>query len=57
MRELLTRHIRSEVNPADLLTKMITEQMRNHLLPLVLYDIYDENTKHMASELANLFYG
>ena len=32
MKESLTEHIRSENNPADLLTKVITRQKRKHLV-------------------------
>ena len=41
----LTGHIRSEGNPADLLTNMVTGQKRRYLVSLVLYDIYDGDTK------------
>ena len=44
MGESLTGHIRSEDNPADLLNKVVTGQMRRHLASLVLYDIYDGDT-------------
>ena len=46
MGESLTGYIRSEDNPADLLikadllTKVITGQKRNHFVSSVLYDIY-----------------
>ena len=44
MKESLTEHIRSEDNPADLLTKVITGQKKKHLVSLVLYVMYDEDT-------------
>ena len=44
MRESLTGHIRSEDNPSDLLTKVVTGHKRKHLVSLVLYGIYDEDT-------------
>ena len=40
IRESLTGHIRSEDNPADLLTKVVTSYERKHFVLLVLYDIY-----------------
>ena len=40
IRESLTGHIRSEDNPADLLTKVVTSYERKHFVSLVLYDIY-----------------
>ena len=43
MRESLAGHIRSEDNPANLLTKVVIEQTRKHLMPLVLYNICDED--------------
>ena len=44
MREMVTGHIRSELNPADLATKVIPGgQKRNFLLSLVLHDIADYN--------------
>ena len=44
MGETLTRHIRLEDNPADLLTKEVTGHMRKHHSSLVLYEIYDGYT-------------
>ena len=44
MGESLTGHIRSDDNPADLLTKIDTGQKLKHFVSLVLYDIYDEDT-------------
>ena len=44
MRESLTGHMRSEDNPVDLQTEVVTGQKRKHLVSLVLYDIYDEDT-------------
>ena len=44
MGEMMTGHIRSEVNPADIATKVIAGgQKRNFLLSLVLHDIADYN--------------
>ena len=43
MEELLMRHVRSEDNPADSLTKIVTGHKQKHLLSLVLYHINDEN--------------
>ena len=45
MGELLTGHVRSEDNPADICTKVIPGGMkRNQLLSQILYDLadYDE---------------
>ena len=42
MVETSTWHIRSEDNPADFLTN--TRHKHRHLVSLVLYDIYDEDT-------------
>ena len=44
MGETLKGHIRSEDNTADLLTKVVTGCKHKHLVSLVLYDIYDEDT-------------
>ena len=44
MRESWARHIRSEDDPANLLTKVVTRQKSKHLVSLVLYDIYDVDT-------------
>ena len=44
MEETLTGHIRSENNPVDLLTKIITGHKHLHLVSLVLYDIYNGDT-------------
>ena len=44
MGETLTGHTRSEVNPADLLTKIVTGNKHRHLVSLVLYDFYDGDT-------------
>ena len=41
MGETLTGCIRSEDNPADLLTKIVIGYKHRHLVSLVLYDIYD----------------
>ena len=41
MGESLTWHLRSENNPADVLTKVVTGQKRRHLVSLVLYNIFD----------------
>ena len=41
MKESLTGHIRSENNPADLLTKVVTGQWRKDLVSLEFYDMYD----------------
>ena len=46
MRESLTGHIRSEVNPADLLTKGVTGQKRKHLVSSALYETYIRNTNN-----------
>ena len=48
-KELLTGHIRSDDDPAALLTKVIMRQKRWHLVSLMLYDIYDEDTKQLAT--------
>ena len=45
MGESLTQQIRSEDNPAALLTKVVTRQQSNHVVSLGLYDIYDMDTK------------
>ena len=37
-------HVRSEDNPSDLLTKVVTGHKRKHLVPLVLYGINDGDT-------------
>ena len=44
MGETLTRHIRSENNPADILTKIVIGHNCKHLVSLVLYDIHDGDT-------------
>ena len=44
IRESLTGHIRSEDNPADMLTKVFIRQKRKHLVSLVSYDMYGEDT-------------
>ena len=44
MGESLRGRLRSDNNQADLLTKVVTGQKRIHLLSLVLYYKYDENT-------------
>ena len=41
MGETLTGHIKSEENPADLLTKIVNGNKCRHLVSLVPYDIYD----------------
>ena len=42
MGEMITGHIRSADNPADIATKMIGGgQKRNHLVSKVLYDLAD----------------
>ena len=41
MRETSKRHIRSENNPVDILTKIVNGHNCKHLVSLVLYDIYD----------------
>ena len=43
MGETLTGHIKSEDNQADLLTNMVAGHKFNHIVSLVLYDIYDED--------------
>ena len=44
MRESLKGHVRSADSPADLTTKIVTWQKRQHLVSLVLHGIYDEDT-------------
>ena len=44
MGETMTGHIRSEDNPADLLTEIATGNKHRHLVSLVLYDNYDRDT-------------
>ena len=44
MRETLTGHTRSENNPVDLLTKIVTGHKCKHLVSLLLYDIYGGDT-------------
>ena len=39
--ETLAGDIRSEGNPADLLTKVVTGHKCKHLMSFILYDIYD----------------
>ena len=60
MGESLTKHMRSEDNPDDLLTKVVTGQKRKHLVSLVLYAIYDGDTYQRARNsfplLAKLFH-
>ena len=41
MGESLTAHIRSEDNPADLMTKLLFGQKRRSCVDQILYDIYD----------------
>ena len=41
MEKTLTGHIRSDDDPMDLLTKVVTGHKHKHLVSLVLYDIYD----------------
>ena len=52
VRESLTGHIRLEDNPANLPTKVITTQKRWHLVTLVLYGIYDEDTSQSTSSIS-----
>ena len=44
MGKTVTGHLRSEDNPADLLTMLVNRQKRRHLASLVLYDIYEKDT-------------
>ena len=44
MGETLTGHTRSDDNPVDLLTKVVSGHKHKHLVSLVLYDIYDVDT-------------
>eukprot|EP00985_Skeletonema_marinoi_P032299 scaffold39098_cov128-Skeletonema_marinoi.AAC.3 len=41
MDECRTCHIRTEDNPADLLTKVLFDSKRRRLVRKILYDIYD----------------
>ena len=41
MGERLTGHVRSEDNPVDLLTKVVTGHKCKHLVSVLLYEIYD----------------
>ena len=50
MGESLAGHIRSEDNPADLLTKVVIGHKGKHLVSLVLYDMYDGNTYQWGSK-------
>ena len=44
MGETLTEHIRSEDNPANLLTKMVSGQKSKYLVSSMLSDIYEGDT-------------
>ena len=48
--ESLTGHIRSEENPDELCTKVVTGHKRTHLVLLILYDIFDEDTYQCVSK-------
>ena len=48
MKESLTGYEGSEDNPSDLLTKVINGKKKKHLVSLVLYDKYDEDTQRSA---------
>ena len=42
MEELLTGHVKTDENPADLLTKVVgAAQKRKNLVEMYLYDIHD----------------
>ena len=43
MNEMLTGHIRSEENVADLATKVLYGSKRKYLVGNLLYDIYDDD--------------
>ena len=45
--ESLKGHARSEGNPADLLTKVVTEKMRIYLVALLLYHIFDVESSNL----------
>ena len=51
VRESLTVHIRSEGNPADLLTKVGTGQKRHYLILFTLYYIFNGDTQQWAKIL------
>ena len=43
MGEILTGHVRSEDNPADIATKLFPAGMKcDHLVSLILYDLADD---------------
>ena len=44
MGESLMGYIRSEDNASGLLTEVVAEQKRKHLVSIVLYDMYDVET-------------
>ena len=61
MGESLTGQLRSEYNPADLLTKMVTSHKRKLFVSLILYDIYMMSIHNnwqvsSFSDLAKLFH-
>ena len=55
MKESSTLHMKSKDNLADLLSKLITEQKRKHLVSKVLHDIFDKNYNQQEQQ-ANLLH-
>ncbi len=53
MGESLITHIRTQFNFADFLTKVTNDATRRRLVGNVLYDIYDNKTKHVRFDIHN----
>ncbi len=51
MGELLITHIPTQFNPADFLTKETNGSTRRQLVGNVLFDIYDDKTKHVRFDI------
>ncbi len=51
MGEYLIAHIRTRFNLADFLTKVTNGTMRRRLAGNVLFDIYDDKTKHVRFDI------
>ena len=53
MGELLITHISTQFNLADFLTKVTNSATRRRLVGNVLFDIYDDKTKHVRIDIHN----
>ncbi len=57
MGEILTTHIRTDINLSDFMTKVTFGQKRRHLVGSVLYDLYDDYKPIGAAPRWHLFGG